>query len=250
MMLCAILVTGAFAQQATPPAVSATSVLTQLAAAFAGPTAVQKVQISGSASWHAGSPEDSGTVELTASSNGAFLMQLNLAARGEITETQTGRGSSATCQWSGSNGTAHKIDAGNCWRAALWFLPAFSLQPSLMSTDQVVSDLSVGTVGSSEATYRHLQGQIVPANAATPNTALKALIKQSTTDIGLNPTTLLPAVLTYTAHPDGGAPIPIAIEIRYSDYRPVSGVQIPFHIERYVNGALQLDIQVGSATIN
>lgn len=72
----------------------------------------------------------------------------------------------------------------------------------------------------------------------------------STTDIGLDTVSLLPAVLAYSVHPDNGAPVSIAIEIHYSDYRTVSGVQIPFHIQRYVNGFLQLDILVSSAAVN
>jgi hypothetical protein len=57
-------------------------------------------------------------------------------------------------------------------------------------------------------------------------------------------------VLAYSIHPDNGAPVAIAIEVHYSDYHAVNGVQIPFLIQRYVNGALQLEIQVSSAQIN
>lgn len=75
-------------------------------------------------------------------------------------------------------------------------------------------------------------------------------MQQSTTNLGLDPVSLLPAVMTFSVHPDNGAPSSIAIEIHYSDYHSVSGVQIPFHIQRYVNGSLQLDILVNSAQIN
>jgi hypothetical protein len=61
----------------------------------------------------------------------------------------------------------------------------------------------------------------------------------------------LPAVLAYTVHPDNGAQgVTIAIEVHYSDYRTVNGVQVPFLIQRYVNGSLQLEISVSSAQIN
>jgi hypothetical protein len=74
--------------------------------------------------------------------------------------------------------------------------------------------------------------------------------KWSKTDIYLNPTSLLPAVLAYSVRPDNGAPTAIAIEVHYSNYRTVNGIQIPFTIQRYVNGALQLEIQVSAAQIN
>jgi hypothetical protein len=76
------------------------------------------------------------------------------------------------------------------------------------------------------------------------------LAQQSTTDLGLDPTTLLPTVLAYTVCPDNGAQVKIAIEIHYSNYQPVDGVQVPFHIQRFVNGSLQLDILINSAQIN
>jgi hypothetical protein len=76
------------------------------------------------------------------------------------------------------------------------------------------------------------------------------LAQQSIMDLGLDPTTLLPAVLAYTVRPDNGAQTQIAIEIHYSSYQSVNGVQVPFHIQRYVNGALQLDILISSAQVN
>jgi hypothetical protein len=66
----------------------------------------------------------------------------------------------------------------------------------------------------------------------------------------LDTVTLLPAVLTYSLHPDNGAQFEIAVEVHYSDYRAVNGVHIPFLIQRYVNGSLQLEIRVSSAEIN
>ena len=63
--------------------------------------------------------------------------------------------------------------------------------------------------------------------------------------LGLDPHALLPA-----SSPTRRIPVaaqPTAIEIHYSDYRAVDGVEIPFHIERSVNGALQLDIVLTSA---
>ena len=76
------------------------------------------------------------------------------------------------------------------------------------------------------------------------------MMQRSTADLGLDPKTRLPAVLSYTTRPDNGAAIPIAVEIHYTNYQAINGVQIPFTIERYVNGSLQLEIAVTSAQIN
>jgi hypothetical protein len=111
-----------------------------------------------------------------------------------------------------------------------------------------VVDLGMGTVGASPTAYRHLQGQL--DFSSLPNSLSTYLAQQGSSDLGLDPVTFLPMVLAYSIHPDNGAPVAIAIEVHYSDYHAVNGVQIPFLIQRYVNGALQLEIQVSSAQIN
>ena len=239
----ALLTPTAFAQGA-----SSSNVLGQLSTAFSGAKVIQQIQLTGNATWHVGPVEDSGTATLTASSNGTSLMQLALASAGDRTESQAGSGLGASCQWAGADGVAHAIQSGACWRPALWFLPAFSFQPSLLPRELTVADLGIGTVGTSDTLLRHLQSQLLMSGASASVTADVA--KWSKTDIYLNPTSLLPAVLAYSVRPDNGAPTAIAIEVHYSNYRTVNGIQIPFTIQRYVNGALQLEIQVSAAQIN
>ena len=222
--------------------------LNQMATAFSGSRVVHSVQIFGNATWHAGSLEDSGTATLTASTDGSSQMQLLLDASGQRTETQIGSGSTAICQWSGADGVVHTANSANCWKPAVWFLPVLSLQPSLLPSNLEITDLGAGTVGSGETIYRHLRSQFVLTDLSVSTTA--NLTQQSTIDVGVNPTSLLPAVFAYSVRPDKGAQTPIAIEIRYSDYRVVDGVQVPFLIQRYVSGALQLAIAVSSAEIS
>jgi len=250
VLLFALSTTVAFAQgqEDVPQGVSAGNVLGQLSAAFSGGKVVQKVQLSGNATWHAGSLEDTGTVTLTASSDGSSQMQLALDTTGQKTETQAGVATHANCHWAGADGIAHEVHSGSCWRPAVWFLPAFSLQPSLQPSNHVVIDLGTETIGSNVNVHRHLQSHLALIGASD---ALKAdAARLSKTDISLDPVSFLPAVFAYTTRPDNGAPVTIAIEVHYSDYRTVNGVQVPFLIQRYVNGSLQLEISVSSAQIN
>lgn len=115
------------AQQAASQGVNAQPLISQLAAVFSHGQVVQQVQLSGSATWYAGSLEDTGTVNLTASTSGSSQMQLALATTGSRTETSTGSGLNTTCQWAGADGVAHQIESGSCLRPALWFVPALSL---------------------------------------------------------------------------------------------------------------------------
>lgn len=234
--------------QAQSSKVSANTALLQISSAFSGGKPVRSIDISGNATWHAGSLEDSGSVTLKGSADGSSQMQLQLVATGAKNEAFSGAGSNATCQWSAASAVSHEIDFGNCLQSAVWFLPALSLQPGLVSSAVNAVDLGIGPVGSNSNSYRHIQSQVIPSNL--PAQITKSLEQQSTMDLGVDPASLLPAVLSYSVRPDNGANVQIAIEVRYSDYRTVDGVRIPFHIERLINGSLQLDIVVSSAQIN
>lgn len=236
------------AQGANAQGAASGNVLAQMSAAFFGEQVIQRVQLSGTATWHAGSLVDTGTVNLTASAAGTSEMRLIFADTGQRTETQTGAGLSADCQWMGADGVPHEVDSGNCWKPMLWFLPAFSVQSSILPSYLRAVDLGMGTVGSGTNVYRHVQGTLVPTNL--PNALMANIAQQSTSDLGLDPASLLPSVLTYQIHPDNGSQVNIGIEIRYSEYRQVNGAMIPYRIQRYVNGALQLDIQLNSAQLS
>jgi hypothetical protein len=134
-----------------------------------------------------------------------------------------------------------------CWRPVIWFLPPLSLQPSLLPSYLGAVDLGPSTIGFGTAMYRHLQGKLVLPSLTTKLAG--DIMERSAVDLGLDPASLLPAVLTYSVRPDNGAPIPTAIEIHYSNYQTVNGVKVPFTIQRYVNGSLQLDIAVTSAQV-
>ena len=250
-----LLTTSATLFAATPAATptgstgaSAATLLTQLANAFSGGNIVHQVQLTGTASWHVGNLEDTGTATLSARTDGSSQLQLSLSSSGTRTETQTGKGTDLACTWAGNDAVTHEVDPGNCWRPVIWFLPPLSLQPSLLPSYLGAVDFGAGTVGFSAASYRHLQGALVLPNLKPKLTS--DVMTRSTADLGLDPASLLPAVLTYSIRPDNGAPIPISIEAHYSNYQTINGVKIPFTIQRYVNGSLQLDIAVTSAQVN
>ena len=111
---------------------SATTLLSQLSTAFSGGNIVHQVQLTGTANWHVGSLEDTGTATLSAATNGSSKLQLSLSASGKRIETQTGQGSDLTCTWVGEDAVTHDVDPANCWRPVVWFLPPLSLQPSLL----------------------------------------------------------------------------------------------------------------------
>lgn len=227
---------------------SASTLISQLSKAFSGGNVVHQVQLSGNATWQVGNLNDTGSATISAASTGSSRLQLSLSSSGVRTETQSGQGTDLICTWAGNDGAAVSVDPGNCWRPFLWFLPSLSLQPSLLSSYLGAVDLGTSAVGFGVSPYRHLQGSLVLPNMATSLTS--EIMQRSNADLGVDPTSYLPAVLAYTIWPDNGAAIPIAIEIHYANYQAINGVQIPFTIQRYVNGSLQLEIDVSSAQVN
>lgn len=207
---------------------------------------INSVVFQGTANWYSGSLEDSGPVTLTASSSGASQMQISLSSQGVRTEAQSGQGSSQSCTWTGANGISHAVTLGNCWKPFVFFLPALSLQTGRTAASLGVADMGTGTLNATS--YRHLQSQLVFSD--TPTGITTDVMQSSTTDLWLDPVSVLPAALTYKIQPDSGSSTPISIEVRYSNYTLVQGIQIPFRIQRYINGSLQLDITVGNAQIN
>jgi len=227
---------------------SSNSVLvSQISNSFSNGEVVHNIQISGNAMWYLGNQGDSGSVVLTASSDGQSEVQLDLQTLGQRTETQAaGTPPDAACAWSGSDGVVHQIHTSNCSKPLLWFLPCFSLQSSLSSDNVDLVDLGIETDGLAQA-YRHVRIQL---SSSTSDSIPADFTSRTAMDLELSPQVLLPASLTYTITPDDGASTPIPFKILYSDYRSVDGVEIPFLIQRYANGALQLEIHVSSVSVN
>jgi hypothetical protein len=69
-------------------------------------------------------------------------------------------------------------------------------------------------------------------------------------DFYLDPATLLPVAIAFNIHPDNNALLDIPTEIRYSNYQNVNGVLIPFHVQKFINNTLNLDLQFQTAALN
>ena len=72
----------------------------------------------------------------------------------------------------------------------------------------------------------------------------------SEANIFLDPSSFLPLAITFNTHPDGNALLDIPIELRFSDYRAVSGIQVPYHVQKFLNNGLILDFHVQTVSLN
>ena len=184
---------------------------------------------------------DTGPSKLTAKITGQSSAEFDLSSGTRI-ESESGIGDDRTCTWTDKNGISHDVASSNCWLSTVWFLPHLALQ-----TAGLPAALQSVTVPDSAPHIRYWL-YIAPGKTSAAATAQIKIWSQA--DLVLDPATLLPASLKYTIHPDNNSSVNLQVEVRYSNYKPVSGVQLPMHVERYINGNLQVSIDVDSAVIN
>jgi len=202
--------------------------------------------MTGTAQWTAGSTKDSGAAKLTAKVTGENKAEFDFS-NGTRIESQSAIGDSRSCTWSGKDGVPHDVSLPNCWTATIWFLPHLALQST-----GVPSAINAQNIASDEQSPRIRHQLAIASDSRSPAVAdLYTKIQTwSRTDLALDPATYLPSTLKYMIHPDDNSFADIKVEVRFSKYQNVSGVELPMHIERYVNGSLQLSIDIDSATIN
>lgn len=228
----------------TDTGTDATPLLSSVFKAVLGGAVVKSIQLSGNATWTLGSETEQGTVTASADNTGTSSLQLS----GGInrTETETAIGAGRVCQWSGADNKLHPIASLNCLKPMEWLFPALTLQPGLTPASAGFLDFGLSSFNIGQ--LRRLQAQLVIPGI--PIDLQPNAMRSTTMNLGVDPASFLPRVLTYRVHPDSGAMLEITIEIRYSDYRKIGNAEIPFHIQRYINGTLQLDLQITSATLS
>lgn len=228
-----------FAQSPAASPNEVSPVAAQAIAAFA-PMLVHEVQLSGTAKAYAGSLQPIGTFTATLQSTGGTKLQLEL---GELSRTETtdAFGKTRKCNWAGQDLVERDVAHHNCQTAVNWLVPDLDLQARVRALVQtVVAETEQGT------SFQRLS-LTQPPGDSSPSAAL--ISRLSNARLSLDPTTFLPASLNFNIHPDKDAGLDIPIVVRYSDYRQVSGVTLPFHIQRYLNNGLVLDLQVESAEV-
>ena len=233
-------------------------------AALAPSASVKDVTLTGSVTRTAGPDTESGTITLKALGNRLSRVEMNFGSGREIELRGADSRGVPKSSWTGADGTAHSMAGHNTLTDAVWFFPALT---SLSRDPAKEANLSVSDFGVQQKNGASVESlhfglhQPAPSalvkapsgSAATPKAPLpgaRTLDELSATEIDLDPGSSLPRSLSFNVHPDNNAQIDIPVEVRFSDYRPVNGVSVPFHIQKYLNGTLHLDITLQSAAIN
>jgi hypothetical protein len=222
------------------------TVLANAAAAFSQGKPVNSVTLDATAQWIVGSDNEAGNAILTAGADGSFSIQLQLA-QGSRTEAQTSFSSGQNCTWTGTDGVVHSVAAHNCMGSVAWFLPSAALlggqQPSAVTT-LLVSASATGAQQLLDIRQQRTPPTGLSSDAASLSTHL------STVDVYLDPGSYLPTALAFNVHPDQNCASDIPVQVTFTNYQTVSGVSVPFRIQRYINGVLNLDLTVTKASTN
>jgi hypothetical protein len=151
-----------------------------------------------------------------------------------------------TGAWSGPDGVLHAIAFHNLLTGPAWFFPAFTIAQGLSASGYVATYVGSETHNGQAVQHVSLsQPSLFPGG---PGALSSAHLTQ--VNLFFDSTTLLPSAVAFNIHPDNNALLDIPVEIRFSTYTTVNGVQVPFHIQKYLNNTLLLDFQVNSVTFN
>jgi hypothetical protein len=240
----------AFAQQSSTTSAPVTkdpqavSLATASLAALSGSISVADVTLSGTATQIAGSDAETGTVTLKVAGSSDSRIDLNLS-NGPRSEVRNVSNSAPTGSWAGTDGVSHAFPMHNCMTDAAWFAPQLSVLSQL--SDPNLAVLYVGQESRDGTIVQHLHFETPQSSSVDPTGMLRHL---SAEDVYLDASSLLPVAITFNTHPDNDAGTDIPVEIDFSTYTQVNGAQIPFHVQKFLNGSLFLDLVVQSAVLN
>jgi hypothetical protein len=233
------------AQQSTTSSSQALTLLQNSLAALTGGQAISDVTLSGTARRIAGSDDDTGKAVFKALASGMGRTDLSLSS-GQRSEIHDLSAAEPTGAWSGPDGVSHVIVFHNLLTESAWFFPAFAIARRVSRSSYVAT--YVGHETQNGQSVEHIS---VAQTSSDPTPEGQSFFGHlSQVHFFLDSTTLLPVAFSFNIHPDNNALLDIPVEVRFSDYRPVNGTQIPFHVQKYLNNTLQLDLQFQTATVN
>jgi hypothetical protein len=243
--LCVLLVIPLTAQQTASSSTQASQLLQQSLAALQGNTPLTDVTLSGTARRVAGSDDESGTAVLKGLASGAARTDLSLSS-GQRSEVQNLIAAAPVGTWSGPDRISHSIAYHNLMTEPAWFFPAFAISRRVSTKGYVAT--YVGHETHNGQVVEHLSvSQTSPYPTSSKGLSFEHL---SQVDFFLDSATLLPSAIAFNIHPDNNALLDLPVEVSFSDYRAVNGVQVPHHVQKFLNNSLLLDFQADSVTLN
>lgn len=228
------------AGQTSSPTPDAASIIVA-ATTSAQMSQVKDIKLTGRVTAYFGENEI-GTFILLANSDGRQELRLSLPT-GERVETYSSVHEDPSCTWSVADGVQHESAIHNCVYAAPWYFPLISLNPSYIAKYLAATTMPPDSEG-------RLRLGITRKLSSSSAKSINLISKLTLATVSFDPQTYLPTAISYNTHPEDDYGTNIPAEVRFSDYRSLNGVQVPFRIEKLLNGGLLLELSVDSAEFN
>lgn len=210
-------------------------------AAMSGGSAIRSINLNTNVVSILGSTRESGTGMFFAKGTARSRVELTLST-GTLSEVRSLTNGVPAGAWSRNGAPGAPYVAFNTVTDAIWFFPALSSLTQHGNPDYLFK--YIGLEQFNGISTQHIQVSWMPSPVAP---SLQSLSKM---DFYLEPSTCVPVGMLFQTHPDNDARINIPVEIRFADYRAESGVQIPHHFQRLLNGSLVLDVTVTGVELN
>lgn len=215
------------------------------AASLTRGVSIADITLTGTAHRFDGSMDETGTVVFKALATGEASTEFSYPS-GTRSEVRANSSQGPVGTWSKADGTSGATPLHNLLVDSGWFSPTLMLSRLSASGDVLVS--SIGLETRSGVAVHHLSVSTQFPNL--PPRVSADLQRLSQVQLYLDASTSLPVSVSFSTHPDSDGGRDIPVELQFSDYQVVNGVQIPFRIQKYVNGGLNLDLQLQKADLN
>jgi len=209
--------------------------------ALTGGAELTDASLQGTANVPLGDEQESGSFMLEVKGNEESKLVLNLSSgtRQEIRQWQAG-------VWIGADGEKDAMALHNCWTDASVLLPVLTLQASLGNQQTVALYLGQTTLGGAIVDHVRLS-HLVAGQSPSMAAEIQSL---SAMDLYLDAVSHLPVAIKFASHPDHDLRVSIPVEIQFSAYRQMGGIQAPTRVQKFVQGTLALDLVVASVATN
>jgi hypothetical protein len=234
LLICAVCAVGQNPPSSDPVAISLAQ---KSVAALTGGVAVSDVTLNGNVTSILGSDSETGTGTFRAKGTGESRADLNVSS-GARSDARSLTNGTPTGAWQRNGAASSAYAQHNCLTDAAWFFPALSSLTQTANPNFVFK--YVGQEQHNGVNTQHIQV------FQTGSSQIQSL---STMDFYLDATSSLPLAVASDARADNDVNTRIPNEIRFAQYQTVSGIQVPFHLQRIFNNSLTLDVSVTSASI-
>lgn len=240
-------------QSPTAPPTQGSALLQQSLAALTGSAPVNDVTLLGNVTVTNGTTTESGTVMLVATSSGQSKTALTLPS-GLYTDIRNYSNSGHTGTITAPDGPTTLSPRDLLSPHPAWFFPAFLMSSTLSAPDYALSyvgrETRAGVTVDDAALWNHPIGASTPISMALQTDSQQDIYIDSSTSLPVSLTSNLPGAYQDTSIQHWNKRVSVPEEIRFSDYRPIQGRVVAFHIQVYIANQKFYDIQISSVTIN